>query len=187
MRTHHFKNSIFVFVLIVVTTAGISGYSAENLQVTAVHPKGALDGIWQADQITVTFNKPVTSLQQIDEISPDWFVIEPKIDGEFQWLGTQTLAFKPAAPLPYATNFKIMIKTTVTASDGSTMKSAYKWSFQTPVPYVRYTYPHNREKSVDINVTVNINFNIPVPPNELYNYIEIIESYGTAQIGRAHV
>ncbi len=181
MHTHHLKNTFFVFVFIALVLSGICGYAAENLKVTAVRPNGMLDGIWQADQITVTFNKPVVPLQKIEKISPEWFVMEPEIDGEFQWLGTQTLAFKPAAQLPYATNFKIMIKPGVTAPDGSTLKSAYKWSFQTPVPYVRYTFPHNREKSVDINVTVNINFNIPVPPNALYNYVEIIESAGTEQ------
>lgn len=170
---------IVLFSLASLNTASFSGTS---LKVVSVKPKGELKSIEEADQIVVTFNLPMVQLQRIEPVKPDWFIIEPAIDGEFQWLGTQTLSFSPRERFPYATSFKITIKSDVTSLSGERLEHDYDWTFQTPAPFLSYSYPQNNEKSVDTKIMIILNFNIPVLPSKLSQHLELFTYHDNKKI-----
>ena len=70
------KTAIIVFTIYLISSLTFS-FAQTPLKIVTVKPKGALKGIREADQITITFNTPVVQLQRIEEVKPDWLFIEP--------------------------------------------------------------------------------------------------------------
>jgi len=167
---------LIVFFISILFINESTVYAGSQLQVVTAKPTGELRGIWEAEQITVTFNSAIVELQRAEGFRPDWFQIVPAVEGEFEWIGTQTFAFKPLQNLTYATRFTVTIKSNLSAIDGSKMNADYVWSFQTPTPFVRFSMPRNHEKSIDTKVAVLLDFNMPVMPADLINYVEFYET-----------
>ncbi|MEE4310999.1 MAG: Ig-like domain-containing protein, partial [candidate division KSB1 bacterium] len=174
MKLSTVTKAFFAIFFIACTNA----YPANPLQVVSVNPKGDLSGMWEANQISVTFNMPVIPLEKQRDYRPDWFVITPAVEGDFQWIGTETISFRPAESLDYATQYRVEIKSSLTAVGGSRLTNDYIWTFATPTPFIQYSYPHSGEESVDIKSHVSLFFNIPVFPSELYQYARFHDDAG---------
>ena len=178
MKKYTITSLIFIQILFSVVCL----YSASELRVIASSPEGSLYSLYQAEQITVTFDRPMTELgnQVID--APDWMTIFPAIRGSFEWVGTTTISFRPAEELIYGTEYTVTIKTGLKANDGSALKTGYKFRFSTPVPVVQYSYPYMDEKSVDIKTDFRIYFNIPVSPEAVRRHLQF-HSYKAGKRG----
>ena len=183
MKSGKYVAIFLVTLFMCVISPDSLSLASTDLKVVSAKPKGELKGIYEGKQITVTFNTPVVELKRIEDFKPDWFSIKPHVAGDFQWIGTKTLSFKPHDNLPVATEFKVMITTALKGLNGSRLKNLYAWTFQTPTPFVSYTYPRNNEKSVDTRVTVNLNFNMAVNPADMYRYLDFYE-YREKEKGR---
>ena len=96
-----------------------------------------------APGVSVTFSKPMaplTSHGQLDSRERP-VVLEPAVEGAWQWVGTRTLVFRPAAGLPGATQYQARVPAGVKAMDGTALAEAFAWDFRTtPLALVR-TYP----------------------------------------------
>ena len=59
--------------------------------------------------------------------------ITPNTPGEWRWLGSQTLVFRPQNRLPMATEFQVQVQA----------DKPLQWTFATPPPKLKTTYPAN--------------------------------------------
>ena len=103
-----------------------------------------------APGVSVTFSKPMaplTSHEQLDSRERP-VVLEPSVEGAWQWVGTRTLVFRPAAGLPGATHYRARIPAGVKAMDGTALEETFAWDFRTaPLALVR-TYPPNEPQAL---------------------------------------
>ena len=122
--------------------APIAGPDAKQLAVVAARPQGELQGL---NRPTLTFSKPVVSLSTLDQDGAagtgpgpaSKFVLEPAAAGQWRWLGSASVEFVPAAPLPYSTGFTASVPAGLAALDGSKLPEPYSFRFTTPVPEVQ--------------------------------------------------
>lgn len=113
---------------------------------------------------TITFSKPVVALGSVDEqrSPPPPASIAPAIPGEWRWIGSASVEFVPSKPLPFSTHFTVTVPTGLKAVDGSTLKEAYSWSFDTPRPKLQSSDPPERWAWVEPNQSFSLVFNQPV-------------------------
>jgi hypothetical protein len=92
---------------------------------------------------TITFSRPVVALMPIEEqkaLAPP-ASLSPAVEGEWRWIGSASVEFVPKAPLPFATRFTVTVPAGLKGVDGSSLKEAYSWSFDTPGPRVESVHP----------------------------------------------
>jgi len=92
---------------------------------------------------TITFSRPVVALMSIEEQKalPPPASLSPAVEGEWRWIGSASVEFVPRAPLPFATRFTVTVPAGLKGVDGSTLKEAYGWSFDTPGPRLESVNP----------------------------------------------
>ena len=92
---------------------------------------------------TITFSRPVVALMSVEEqkgLAPP-ATLSPSVEGEWRWIGSASVEFVPKAPLPFATRFTVTVPAGLKGVDGSTLKEAYSWSFDTPAPKLESATP----------------------------------------------
>lgn len=103
------------------------------LQVLRYSPQGDVE---LAPRISVTFSQPMVpvtdhaSLQKL----PIPVVVTPMIDGEWRWLGTQTVVLQPKQRLPMATEFSVSVPAGTKALGGAELAAPLSFGFRTPPP-----------------------------------------------------
>lgn len=143
------------------STAGGAG----PLAVTFGSPQGQT---WTPTEIAVGFSKPMVSLDRAGTADTTRrFEIEPAIEGEYRWLGSQVLTFVPARPLPLSSSFTVTVPAGVQALDGSALAEAYSFSFETPRVRVARSDPWSGTRWRKPQSPVDLWFNQPVEPAEL--------------------
>ena len=88
---------------------------------------------------TITFSKPVVALGTVDggpRPARRRPAIEPAVAGEWRWLGSASVEFVPARPLPDGTRFTVTVPAGLRAVDGSVLAEPYSFSFETRRPAV---------------------------------------------------
>ncbi len=78
------------------------------LTVVAALPTGETRGEVRP---TITFSKPVKTLEAIEEGKDTPFPgkLTPNVPGEWRWLGSASVEFVPQGTLPYATEFQVVV------------------------------------------------------------------------------
>ena len=92
---------------------------------------------------TITFSRPVVALMSVEEqkaLAPP-ASLSPAVEGEWRWIGSASVEFVPRAPLPFATRFTVTVPAGLKGVDGSSLKEAYSWSFDTPAPKLESATP----------------------------------------------
>ena len=94
---------------------------------------------------TITFSRPVIALGSVEEQQslPPPASLSPALPGEWRWIGSASVEFVPKAPLPFATRFTVTVPAGLKAVDGSVLKEAFSWSFDTPRPALETSMPTN--------------------------------------------
>jgi NADH-quinone oxidoreductase subunit C len=143
------------------STAGAAG----PLAVTFGSPRGQT---WTPTEIAVGFSKPMVPLDRAGTADTTRrFEIEPAVEGEYRWLGSQVLTFVPARPLPLSSTFTVTVPAGVQALDGSALAEAYSFSFETPRVRVARSDPWSGARWRKPQSPVDLWFNQPVEPAEL--------------------
>jgi uncharacterized protein YfaS (alpha-2-macroglobulin family) len=132
-----------------------------------------------APSLSVTFSQPmmaVTSQEEAAKYVPVKLV--PETPGKWRWIGTKTLLFEPDARFPMATQFSVTVPAGTKSASGGTLASAKTWTFATPAPTVKTTYPDvNGPQSLDTLMFVELDQRID--PAAVLNTITV--STGTTQ------
>jgi uncharacterized protein YfaS (alpha-2-macroglobulin family) len=162
-------------VLLACATLGLVAPSwAAELKVRSAGPEGELASLDQANEVRVVFAEPMVALGRIpDPVTAPFFRIEPDVKGSFRWAGTDTLIFKPRAPLPLATRYTVTIGTTATSVAGNTLKEPHTFSFTTPTVKLLRTSWYRKTRMFDSPAVLVLRFNQPVAPLEVARHLSL--------------
>ncbi|MCA9791904.1 MAG: Ig-like domain-containing protein, partial [Candidatus Eremiobacteraeota bacterium] len=109
------------------------------VQVVRYSPEGDVE---LAPFLSVTFNQPmiaVSSQTEASQVHPVKLTPEPP--GEWRWVGTKTLLFKPKPRFPMATKYQVEIPAGTASQSGQKLAAAKTFTFTTPAPRLLQKYP----------------------------------------------
>jgi alpha-2-macroglobulin len=135
-----------------------------TLAVVVARPEGPMSGEVRP---TVTFSLPVKSLGDLEtgraeDRKAPFASIEPKLEGEWRWLGSASAEFVPQGLVPYATEFKVTIHKGLRAINGSTLASDFVFAFSTPEPQMQGASPRSGHPWLRPDEKIGVLFNQPV-------------------------
>jgi uncharacterized protein YfaS (alpha-2-macroglobulin family) len=129
--------------------------AAATLEVIRYSPEGDVP---VAPNLSVTFSQPmvaITSQAEAAEYVPVKLAPEPP--GKWRWIGTKTLLFEPDVRFPMATQYSVTVPMGTKSANGGTLGSAKTWTFTTPAPMVKTTYPDtNAPRTLDALMFVEL-------------------------------
>lgn len=113
--------------------------TAETLEVVRYSPEGDVP---IASNLSVTFSQPMIPVSSQEEAAKYVPVkLTPEPPGRWRWIGTKTLLFEPAGHFPMATQYSVSVPGGTKSANGGTLNTAKNWTFTTPPPTVKTTYP----------------------------------------------
>ena len=113
--------------------------SSGPLEVLRHSPEGSVP---MAPELSLTFSHPMIALTSQAEAATNLPVkLTPQPAGKWRWLGTKTLVFTPNDRFPMATTYAVTVPAGTRAANGSTLTTEKSWSFTTPPPSVKSSYP----------------------------------------------
>ena len=125
-----------------------------------------------APHVSITFNQPMVPLSSQAVVAKTVPVtLSPQVDGEWIWLGTKTLQFKPKTRLPMATEYTVQLNEGVVSQRGSVVDEAFAFSFRTPP--VRLTLKQPQHGPQTRRPTILLGFNQQINPSELVSSIQL--------------
>ncbi|MEO8703660.1 MAG: alpha-2-macroglobulin family protein [Kofleriaceae bacterium] len=114
--------------------------TGKDLKVLRYMPEGSVP---LAPELSVTFSQPmvaVTSQSDAAGITPVKLSPQPK--GNWRWIGTRTILFDPEVRFPQATTYTVEVPAGTKGALGNTLKTATKFTFETPPPGLVSQYPY---------------------------------------------
>jgi len=143
--------------------------AGQELAVAAKHPTGDVPGEVRP---TVTFTRPVKSLEQVEaqragDAAKPFAKIEPALKGEWRWLGSASAEFVPEGLVPMSTQYTVTVFKGLKALDGSELKEDVVWNFATQPLVLQQVAPNRDYRWMKADDTVNLLFNQPVKDADL--------------------
>ncbi|MDQ6985659.1 MAG: Ig-like domain-containing protein [Candidatus Dojkabacteria bacterium] len=140
--------------------------------------------------IIITFNKPVTSLASVDDQQEKEIpvTITPEVEGEYEWLSTTTLRFRPSNGFDLGYIYTVNVNNElIESTDGLKMQEPFEWSIEREKPILLSEnslgggYGLSERISIEFNVAVQLDINkIKLVPEYNQGYdIQIILSQET--------
>lgn len=160
---------------------------AGPLRLLAASPTGTLAAMPDPLRVAATFSQPLVPLGDAPEPAPDALVVTDasgqRVPGALRWVGTQTLAFEPAAPLPPATAFTARLSPALAAPNGTTLGETAAWTFETPRPALVRSAPAAGAAYFDPDADIVLRFNQAVDAAAAAPYMRLYAGSG----GGTHV
>ncbi|HEX8492960.1 MAG TPA: alpha-2-macroglobulin family protein [Pyrinomonadaceae bacterium] len=96
-----------------------------------------------APQLSVTFSQPMVAVTSHAELSTAEAPVRlsPQPPGKWRWVGTKTLLFVPDGRFPMATVYTVTVPAGTKSANGGALSAAKSWSFATPAPVVKQSWP----------------------------------------------
>ena len=113
-------------------------------------------------RITIAFNRPMVALTSLDVAEKREVPVEiiPATKGEWKWLGTNTLQFRPQAGLVASANYKVRVKPGFVSEEGLAVEGAQSVFTTRNLRYAQeYNYSDN---SLVYNEPFRLYFNQPI-------------------------
>ena len=174
MEQKNLFKKLFFAIFFVLFTRAVS-FSA--IEIIATSPVGRVEGRDAAGSITVTFSKPMVPLEKLPEGNGTGpLQIKPDVKGKFRWLGSSTLSFTPAEPLPLATEFEAFVPEGIKSEiSGETLNREHTWRFETLRPDILSSYPREHQDWVELDENIFLVFNQTMEPRNVKEFIKIKE------------
>ena len=140
-----------------------------KLEIIRFAPKGDVPIV---PHMSITFSKPmtaVTSQAEASKITPAR--LSPLPAGDWRWLGSRTLLFKPVVRFPMATDYTVTVPGGTVSANGDKLEKTLTFSFGTPPPTVKDSYPSGRARP--LNQIIFIEFDQKIRAEQLLKYIEL--------------
>ncbi len=114
--------------------------AAGPLEVLRHAPDGAVP---LAPSLDVTFSQPMVPVTSVENLAARDVPVQltPQPAGEWQWLGTRTLTFRPRARFPMATRYEVKVPAGTRSQNGGTLAAEAQWSFTTPALTLKESAP----------------------------------------------
>ena len=133
-----------------------------------------------APNLSVTFNQPMVALTGLSDLAAQDVPVKlsPQPTGKWRWVGTKTLAFEPesteatgTARFPMATKYTVEIPAGTTAVGGGKLAKTVTWTFTTPPPQIRASYPNDGPHP--LAPVMFVAFDQGVDPAEVLKKVEV--------------
>ena len=151
--------------------------AAKTLELLSVAPEGELE---RAPRLSISFNQPMIAVSDPssdEQGDPLGIKLEPRPEGNWRWLGTQTVIFEPkGAEFPRATEYKVTIPAGITDVNGSKLADAKIQTFTLPRPKVEQFYPTS--SGLGLDPLLYFVFDQPVDPEQTLKLIHLREGGG---------
>ena len=137
------------------TTAPPPVVATSAVEVLRYAPEGDVP---LAPNLNVTFNQPMVALTGLADLAAQDVPakLSPQPAGKWRWIGTKTLAFEPRAAeatstarFPMATKYTIEIPAGTISAGGGKLTKTVTWTFTTPPPQIRASYPNDGPHPLD--------------------------------------
>lgn len=147
-----------------------------ELAVVAARPQGEVPNEVRP---TVTFSKPVKSLEQVEsqraaDAAKPFATITPKLEGEWRWLGSASAEFVPKGLVPMSTEYTVTVHQGLTALDGSALQADYTYTFQTPRLQLQEVGPYRGFAWLKADEPIRLVFNQPIAEAELLKGLSFV-------------
>ena len=143
------------------------------LAIVAAGPRGVVD-IDRDPGITMVFNRPMHAVGASAVEGLPKVRVESdggrSVDGQFRWIGTRGLLFKPSGRLPGATRFTVTVPAGSKALDGMALLSDYHYDFATDRPALTNTFPARPLRPTE---SIFLQFTQPIEPAELQRHLAL--------------
>ncbi len=145
-----------------------------GLRLVSAAPEGEIDS--EAVQIHLLFTRPMRALGLAGEQPTPAIAIEPNIEGDWKWVGTNGLLFVPnKGAVQPATKYTVQVPSSLVALDGSPLQAGREFSFETERPRFIGAYalnPDTQPEAMDQtplhpDSTMVLEFSQPVTPTAL--------------------
>ena len=126
-----------------------------------------------AADLAITFSQPMVAIGTVDQTKAQVPVkLTPEPEGQWQWLGTQTVTFKPTVRMPMATKFTVEVAKGTKSANGGALADGLSYSFATPPLNLTGKYPDSAT-SVQLEPVIFLGFDQRVSPKELLSSIKV--------------
>jgi alpha-2-macroglobulin len=117
----------------------VASDAGQALKVLRYMPEGAVP---LAPELSITFSQPMVAVTSQDDAAKTVPVkLTPTPKGHWRWIGTRTVLFDPDVRFPQATTYQVEVPTGTKSANGGALKEAVKFTFETPAPTLRSSYP----------------------------------------------
>ena len=164
---------VHAFRPLAVAAPALTDSSTETeLEVVRFFPTGPVDWV---PQINLVFSKPMVPLSSHEALAAHVpaVTLSPDLAGEWQWLGTQSLLFRPTGLVPKATRFYVTLPQGTTALDGAVLEAGFADYFETPRLRVLRTWPSDQPLRLQPHFALE--FNQDINPQELMAALRLEE------------
>lgn len=143
---------------------------AEMLEVVRYSPEGEVP---IASNLSVTFSQPMIAVSSQEEAAKYVPVkLSPEPPGKWRWIGTRTLLFEPDGHFPMATQYEVSVPAATKSATGGTLNTAKSWTFATPPPTVKTTYPDDK-KTHSLDTLMFVELDQRIDPAAVLNTIRV--------------
>ena len=145
------------------------------LEVVRYAPEGDIP---IAPFLNVTFNQPMAPLATIEQLNTVDIPVKltPELPGVWKWVGTKTLIFEYKSDdidrFPKATEFTAEVPVGTESVNGAALAQAVTWTFRTPPPQVRSTYPSSHTPQ-PVDPLIYIEFDQRIDPAAVLEHLTI--------------
>jgi uncharacterized protein YfaS (alpha-2-macroglobulin family) len=121
---------------------------AGPLQVERHAPEGSVE---LAPHLTMTFTEPMVAVTAVSEVNAEHPPVRlvPEPPGKWRWLGAKTLMFQPEKRFPMATEYAVEVPAGTASLNGQRLATARRWTFTTPPPVVKQSWPGGSSEPLD--------------------------------------
>jgi len=145
--------------------------SATNGPLTVVQA-APRDRVNEAPDLRVTFSQPMVAVGTQAQVEQNLPVqLTPQPPGQWQWLGTRTITFRPTDRFPMATDYEAIIPAGIAGVDGERLKEKFRFSFSTPPPTMTQMYPTGDGRGLD--EVIFIAFDQRIDPAAMGRYVKL--------------
>ena len=155
-----------------------------DLLILQASPQGPLEGLREADQIVIVFDRTMAPLEPLPiEDDGNLLRIEPSFPGQYRWMGTRALTFTPKVRFPFGTEIKVTVPAGLRSLEGYALGKDYTWTFQTPRPALVRSLPAHNDRQIRLDSPVYLVFNQPVKDDKAKDFIAFA---GAGPEGKIH-
>lgn len=138
------------------------------LEVLSFNPVGKVS---IAPELNVTFSAPMVEVSDVSVNQHIPLLLSPLPKGNWQWLGTQTLQFRPSSRFPMATKFDVRIPKGTQSALGKKFSKEIRYSFETPPAQMTSHWPAGGPHNLEVPIFVE--FDQKINNNDMLRYIEV--------------
>ena len=147
---------------------------AESLSVLRYAPEGDMA---LAPNVSLTFSRPMVPISSQAVVADQDLPVEltPQPEGEWMWLGTQTLLFQPQGRMPGATRYTVRVPDTVEDVTGTRLGTEFVWEFETEPLRLLEVWPGESARDPGrLDTPIVLGFNQAINAAALTPYLNVL-------------